>query len=69
MIYKTKAGDTLDQICFEYYGASIGYVEKVLDANRNLAKEGETYKANVKIYLPEIKIEQKPEDQTLSLWD
>ena len=36
-IYTTRDGDSLDLICFNYYGSSLGgQVEAVLAANRSL---------------------------------
>lgn len=52
--YITKDGDMLDQICAAYYGATDGYVERVLAANPGLADRGEVYPAGISITLPAI---------------
>ena len=54
MIYKTKDGDMVDAICYRYYGASSGYMEKVLAANPGLAALGPVLSAGVEIELPVI---------------
>ena len=37
IIYRTKDGDMLDQICFNYYGSTLGgQVEATTEANRDL---------------------------------
>ena len=37
ILYRTKEGDMLDQICFNYYGSTLGgQVEATIEANRNL---------------------------------
>ena len=38
MIYVSKDGETLDFICWLYYGRTAGVVEKVLLVNRHLAE-------------------------------
>lgn len=54
MIYKTKDGDMIDAICYRYYGASSGYMEKVLAANSGLAAQGPVYSAGIEIELPAV---------------
>ena len=66
IIYTTKDGDVLDQICQEYYGATSGVVEKVLEANRHLELEPDVLSAGTKITLPEINQNEKQE--TVKLW-
>jgi len=64
--YVTKDGDVLDEICFKYYGSTSGVVEKVLEANRNLAELGAIFNAGVKIVLPDLS--QKEETESVKLW-
>jgi phage tail protein X len=66
--YYTKDGDTLDTICHRHYGASSGYVEAVLEANRNLAAQGAILPSGMMILLPDLP-ELKPYKATLRLWD
>lgn len=56
-LYVTKEGDTLDLICFRYYGSTYGkQVEIVMEANRPLAlgDYGPTLPRGLSITLPEI---------------
>lgn len=67
MIYTTKDNETLDYICWKYYGKSSGYVERVLEANKHLAEEPANLSAGIKINLPEI---SEPENnQKIKLWN
>ena len=42
IIYNTKDGDVLDDICYRFYGHLDGTVEKVLEANDFLGFAGRT---------------------------
>ncbi|WP_031485562.1 tail protein X [Maridesulfovibrio frigidus] len=66
MIYRTKDGDILDRICFDYYGFESAVVI-VLEANPGLADKGTTLEAGIEINLPEIATPEP--DQGISLWD
>ncbi len=66
--YKTADGDMLDAICFAHYGNETPFVEKVLDANRELAALGSVYPAGVVITLPDLPAE-KAKINVVSLWD
>lgn len=66
IIYTSKDGDVLDQICQQYYGATSGIVEQVLEANRHLELEPDTLNAGAKITLPEVNQNEKQE--TVKLW-
>jgi phage tail protein X len=66
--YRTKDGDALDTICYRHYGASSGYVEAVLEANRGLATHGAVLPAGITILLPDLP-ELKSYQVTLRLWD
>lgn len=55
--YETRQGDTLDQICYSYYGSVYGgQVEAVLEANRalNLGKYSPVLPIGLKILLPVV---------------
>jgi len=65
--YRTRDGDSLDRICWKYYGRQSGAVEFVLDANRHLAALGTVFKAGVVIELPKLPA-QKPAPE-INLWD
>ncbi|MBI9110125.1 tail protein X [Maridesulfovibrio ferrireducens] len=66
MIYRTKDGDILDRICFDYYGFE-STVAIVLEANPGLADNGPVFIAGTEILLPEIATPEP--DQGISLWD
>lgn len=66
MIYTTKDGETLDYICWKYYGKTLGVVEKVLVANRNLSEYDAVLPAGVKIELPVL--EDDKSSKKIKLW-
>jgi phage tail protein X len=66
IIYTTKDGDVLDQICQNYYGKTSKIVEQVIEVNPHIAKLDATFEAGIKITLPDI-IEEK-ESETVKLW-
>lgn len=66
--YTTKDGDTLDYVCWRYYGRSSGAVEAVLEANRDLAERGVVLPAGVVIALPEI-VEEDTAPKLTRLWE
>ena len=65
--YRTKTGDTLDWICWRFYGNQPGAVEQVLDRNPKLATLAATLPENIEIVLPELSITDK--DSGVKLWD
>ena len=67
MQYRAKQGETLDYICWLYYGkTSDKIVEQVLEANRHLRDEGPLLSVGIKIELPEIVEEENK--QKVKLW-
>jgi phage tail protein X len=66
IIYNTKDGDVLDDICYHFYGHLDGTVEKVLEANDFLGFQPPVLPAGLKIQLPEIN--DKKSTQTVRLW-
>jgi phage tail protein X len=66
-IYRTIEGETIDAICWKYYGKTEGVVELVLEANQGLADYGVILPDGVEILLPEDKTEDSSEG--FSLWD
>ena len=69
MRYRTKDGDLLDQVCWDYYGDHPGAVEQVLVANPGLADSGPALPAGLLIELPELKPATRTAAQSISLWD
>jgi phage tail protein X len=67
IIYTSNDGDVLDQICQQYYGATSGIVEQVLEANPHLSELDAIFDAGIKIILPEISQTNKQE-KTIKLW-
>ena len=66
--YRTKEGDTADEIAWRYYGTSAGQVvEKLLDANKGLADYGPVLPAGVIVVLPEFDTAERM--QGVKLWD
>lgn len=65
--YRTAQGDTLDFICWKFYGQQSGAVEAVLLANPGLADLGPVLPENTVVTLPEL---PKPasEVQPIRLW-
>lgn len=57
--------DTIDAICWRYYGRSSGVVEKVLEANSEL---GVILDIGTPVILPDIDTPQQRK-QTIQLWD
>ena len=66
--YLTSDGDTVDYICWKYYGQQSGAVELVLEANPGLADLGVVLPANTPVNLPELP-DPAAEAQPLRLWD
>ena len=53
--YTTKAGDTVDYICWKYYGATnTGQIEAVLNANPGVAELGSELPAGIVLTLPTV---------------
>lgn len=65
--YKTEQDDTLDFICWKFYGQQSGAVERVLDANPGLADLGPVIPANTTITLPDLP-QPATEVQPIRLW-
>lgn len=66
--YLTNQNETLDFICWKFYGKQSGAVEIVLNANPGLADLGVIYPENVEIWLPELPVVNS-ETQPIRLWD
>ncbi len=60
--------DTVDAICWREYGRSSGVVEKVLEANPQLAELGVFLPMGTQVILPDIESPQQTK-QTIQLWD
>lgn len=65
--YLTSDGDTLDIICWRFYGQQSGAVEAVLVANPGLADLGPVLPINTRIILPALS-RPAQEVQPIRLW-
>ncbi|WEI04098.1 tail protein X [Acinetobacter johnsonii] len=66
--YLTKAGDTLDEIAYRYYGNTNNkVVEHILEVNFGISQYEALLPAGVLIELPEVK--QSTETRKVKLWD
>jgi phage tail protein X len=65
---RAQQGDTVDAICWRYYGRTAGVVEQVLDANPGLAALGPVLPMGSLITMPEAAA-QAEQRQVVNLWD
>jgi len=66
--YLTKAGDTLDEIAYRYYGNTNNkVVERILEVNFGISQYEALLPAGVLIELPEV--QQSSETRKVKLWD
>ncbi|HGN1382113.1 tail protein X [Proteus vulgaris] len=63
----TQQGDTVDDICWRYFGQSSGMIEQVLEANPGLVELGAILPIGTTIELPDI--QQHSTTPILQLWD
>ncbi len=61
-------GDTVDAICWRYYGRTAGVTEAVLDANPSLADLGPVIPHGTAVTLPDA-APQAEQRQVVNLWD
>ena len=61
-------GDTVDSLCWHYYGRTAGVTEAVLDANPGLADFGPIIPHGTPVNLPEA-APQPEQRQVVNLWD
>jgi len=62
-----EQGDTVDSICWRYYGRTESVVEQVYAANVGLAAQGAILPHGYAVELPDISLAAVSE--TVSLWD
>lgn len=65
---RAQQGDSLDAICWRYYGRTAGVTETVLEANPGLAALGPIIPHGTLITMPEAPAQQTKTD-TINLWD
>ncbi|HBN7642444.1 tail protein X [Pseudomonas aeruginosa] len=61
-------GDTVDAICWRYYGRTAGVTEAVLDSNPGLADLGPVIPHGTAVTLPDA-APQAEQRQVVNLWD
>ena len=61
-------GDTVDAICWRYYGRTAGVTEAVLDANPGLADLGPVIPHGTAVTLPDA-APQAEQRQVVNRWD
>jgi len=61
-------GDTVDSLCWQYYGRTAGVTEAVLDANPGLADLGAIIPHGTAVVLPDA-APQPEQRQVVNLWD
>ncbi|WP_419246212.1 tail protein X [Serratia sp. NFX21] len=60
-------GDTVDAICWRYYGRTQGVVEQVYSLNEGLADAGSILPHGQPVELPDATA--APQRETVNLWD
>lgn len=63
-----RDGMTVDLVCHEYYGATAGHTERVLDENPGLAALGPVLPVGTRLTLHERSSTATPAAPTLALW-
>uniref|UniRef100_A0A3B0MJZ4 Phage tail protein X n=1 Tax=Arsenophonus endosymbiont of Trialeurodes vaporariorum TaxID=235567 RepID=A0A3B0MJZ4_9GAMM len=64
----SQQNESLDEICFRYYGTCIGTVERVLEVHPGLCDQADRLPMGVEILLPEINAATSNRSQIV-LWD
>lgn len=67
-IIRAHQGDTLDAICWRYYGRTAGVVEQVLEANPGLASLGPVLPIGTEVRMPAAPVQATQRD-VVNLWD
>lgn len=67
-VYRTRAGDVLDELCWRHYDRRAGAVETVLKANPGLADHGPILPAGLRIDLPDLSA-KRPAPAPVQLWE
>lgn len=67
MQVRANQGDTVDALCWRYYGRTAGVTEQVLEANPGLANHGPALPLGLVVELPDQPTQ--PVMRRLQLWD
>ena len=65
---RANQNDTVDALCWRYYGRTAGVTEAVLQANPGLADCGPVLPQGLVINMPEAQT-SAPQRQMVNLWD
>ena len=68
IVYTTKDGDVVDDICFKYYGNFLDAVELVYESNKHLAYFPPILPSGIDIVLPEYSAPVYT-GNVLTIWD
>ncbi|MET1080318.1 MAG: tail protein X [Pseudomonas sp.] len=69
MQVRAQQGDTLDLICWRYFGRTLGLVEQVLASNPQLAGKGPVLPHGQLVILPDQVPPAAVTQQQVQLWD
>ena len=67
--YRTSDGDTLDYICFNFYGYTAGSLDAVYEANPGIENENPFLPAGIEVVLPELVTSRSSDETPIRLWD
>lgn len=67
MIVIAQENDTIDDLCWRHLGRTSDVVEKVLEMNRNISRQGIFLKAGTQVRLPTTE-KKKAQVQVMKLW-
>lgn len=65
---RTNQNDTVDALCWRFYGRTAGVTEAVLDTNPGLADHGPILPQGLVVNMPEAQT-SVPQRQMVQLWD
>lgn len=67
--YLTRQGQTVDLVCWDFYGRTAEVTEMVLAANPGLSALGPILPLGTRIRLPDLPVPQRAARKLVSLWD
>lgn len=65
---RAHQNDTVDNLCWRYYGRTAGVTEAVLEANPGLADNGPILPQGLIVNMPEAQT-SAPQRQMVNLWE
>ena len=65
---RTNQNDTVDALCWRFYGRTAGVTEAVLEANPGLADYGPILPHGLVVNMPEVQT-SAPQRQMVNLWN